>query len=252
MIQESSSNISYDYALVEMRAGAGGDEAALFVADLFRMYQKYAIRQNWKLSILDFNRTDIGGYKEMVFEAEAPGIYNIFKNESGVHRVQRVPATEKSGRIHTSTISVAVLPKFKQINIQINPSEIDVSFFRSSGPGGQNVNKVETGVRLKHKPSGIAVSCQAGRFQHQNREKAMEMLKIKLYKIKSGVSTQQITEERRSQIGSADRAEKIRTYNYPRNRITDHRLLKSWHNLEKILDGDMEPIIKTFSKKSSD
>lgn len=250
--------------ILEIRAGAGGDEAAIFAGDLARMYQKYAARRNWKFAILDFNQTSLDGYKTFVAEAEAPKHpltggatgsvpeeqepYASLKNEAGVHRVQRIPKTEKSGRIHTSTVSVAVIPEVEITEVQINPSDLEVSFFRSSGPGGQNVNKVETAVRIIHKPSGLVVSSQVGRSQYANRETAMGILRAKLYEQKRIEEQKKLGALRREQIGSAERAEKIRTYNFPEDRITDHRIGKKFHNIEKIIDGDLEPIIKAFRK----
>jgi peptide chain release factor 1 len=234
--------------ILEIRAGAGGDEAAIFAGDLVRMYQKYAARCGWKFTILDFNQTSLDGYKTFVAEVEGQGVYEILKNEAGVHRVQRIPKTEKAGRIHTSTASVAIIPEVEEKEIYINPSDLEISFFRSSGPGGQNVNKVETAVRILHKPTGIVVSSQAGRSQYANRETALNILRAKLYEQKQIEEQIKLGGLRHEQIGSAERAEKIRTYNFPDDRITDHRINKKWHNIEKILDGELEPIIKAFRK----
>jgi len=234
--------------IMEIRAGAGGEEAALFAAELFRMYQKYSLRKNWQLTVLNSNQTTIGGTKEIIFEVNGLDV-EILKNEAGVHRVQRIPKTEKTGRVHTSTASVAVLAKPKNINIQINPRDLEIEFFRSSGPGGQNVNKVETGVRLIHKPSGLVVACQSERSQFKNREKALELLKARLFDLNWTVAQGKISEERRQQIGTADRSEKIKTYNFPQDRLTDHRLKKNFHNLEKIMDGELDQIFKIYEQK---
>lgn len=237
-----------DKAILEIRAGAGGDEAAIFAGNLVRMYQRYAETKGWKFIVLDLNQTSLDGYKNFIAQIQGEGVYNALKQESGVHRVQRIPKTEKSGRIHTSTASVAIMPVVEPKEVQINPSDIEISFFRSSGPGGQNVNKVETAVRLFHKPTGIVVSSQAGRSQQNNRESAMEILRSKLYEIQVEDQQGKLTDLRRSQIGSGDRSEKIRTYNFPQDRVTDHRIGKKWHNLEKILEGDLDPIVVSFRK----
>jgi peptide chain release factor 1 len=239
--------------IMEIRAGTGGEEAAIFAADLFRMYSKYAQGKGWGFAILDSNRTSLGGFKEVVFEINGSDVFDELSTESGVHRVQRIPKTEKNGRVHTSTATVAVLPKVEPVEIKINPQDLKIDVTRSSGPGGQNVNKLETAVRLTHLPTGLVVFCQNERSQSQNREKGMEILRAKLFDLKQNEQRSQITEERRQQIGSAQRAEKIRTYNWPQNRITDHRINKSWHDLESIVDGKLDTIIKAFkiNKQSS-
>ncbi len=241
--------------IIEIRAGAGGDEAAIFAGDLARMYQRYAAKCGWNFNIVDFNQTSLNGYKILIAEIENPSassgqnLYEILKNESGVHRVQRIPQTEKSGRVHTSTASVAVIPYIEPKKIQINPSDLEISFFRSSGPGGQNVNKVETAVRILHKPTGITISSQVDRSQHANREKALEILRAKLFEQKQTEAQNKLGNLRKEQIGSAERAEKIRTYNIPQDRITDHRINKKWSRVEDILDGNLEPIIKAFKSR---
>lgn len=235
--------------IVEIRAGAGGDEAAIFAGDLARMYQRYAAKRGWGFSILDSNQTTLEGYKSLTAEAKGEGVYDAFRHESGVHRVQRVPKTEKSGRVHTSTASVAVLPIVEAREVTISPNDLEVTFSRAGGPGGQNVNKVETAVRILHKPTGIVVSCREERSQMANREKAMEVLRAKLYEIEQIRAAGNVADVRREQIGSADRSEKIRTYNFPDDRITDHRIGKKWHNIEKIMEGDMDPIVKAFAKE---
>lgn len=237
--------------ILEVRAGAGGDEAAIFAGDLLRMYQKYAMRHGWTFAMLDLNQTSLDGYKSATATIAGEGAYEALVNESGVHRVQRIPKTEKSGRVHTSTASVAVLPEIEEYEVQINPQDLEISFFRSSGPGGQNVNKVETAVRILHKPTGVVVSSQAGRSQHANREQAMNVLRAKLYEARREQAVGSIAELRRDQIGTGERAEKIRTYNFPDDRITDHRVGKKFHNIEKILNGELEPIIHAFAVKRS-
>ncbi len=232
--------------IMEIRAGAGGDEAGIFAADLYRMYTKYAQSQGWGFSLMHDNRTSVGGFKEVVFEINGQGAYDQLKNESGVHRVQRVPKTEKNGRVHTSTASVAVLPKVEATEVKINPQDIQIEAVRSSGPGGQNVNKRSTAVRIVHLPTNTVVFSQTERSQSQNKEIALDILRAKLYENQQKAQMSQISEERRAQIGTADRSEKIRTYNYPQNRITDHRINKSWHELETIMDGKMDKIVKTF------
>lgn len=236
--------------LMEIRAGVGGKEAALFARDLLRMYQKYCEKKGFDFLILDQNEDDLGGIKSATIQIKGENVFEIFKNEAGVHRVQRVPVTEKSGRVHTSTASVAILPQVKFDEIKINPQDIEVEFFRASGRGGQNVNKVETAVRIRHKPTGIVVSCQTERFQHRNREIAMQMLKAKLWELEESKKIGEIGELRKSQIGTQERAEKIRTYNFHQNRVTDHRINKSWYQLEDILDGDLDIIFKHFTNKS--
>jgi len=234
--------------IMEIRAGTGGEEAALFAANLFRMYSRFAEKQNWSANLIESHPTGLGGYREIVFEIKGTDAYSQLKYESGVHRVQRIPTTEKSGRIHTSTASVAVLPKANETEIKINPQDLRIDVQRASGPGGQNVNKIESAVRITHLPTGLVVSCQEGRSQQHNKEKAMTVLRARLLAKKRTEEIAQRGAERREQIGAAMRAEKTRTYNFPQNRVTDHRLNKSWHKLDKIIDGDLKPIIKAFGK----
>lgn len=236
--------------ILEIRGGTGGDEAAIFAGDLARMYQRFAAQRGWKFAILDYNETSLGGYKTLVAEIAGEGAYDALKQESGVHRVQRIPKTEKSGRVHTSTASVAIIPQVEAKDVHLNQGDLEVTFSRAGGPGGQNVNKVETAVRILHKPSGIVVSSRTERSQHANREKAVAILAAKLHEIEQTRAMGSVSDIRREQIGSGDRAEKIRTYNFPEDRITDHRIGKKWHNIEKILDGDMEGIVKAFQKNS--
>ena len=241
--------ISGNKIILEVRAGAGGDEASIFAGNLVHMYQRYALKRGWRFSIVDSNQTSLNGYKTFIGKMEGEGCYDELKNESGVHRVQRVPATEKSGRIHTSTASVAVMPVVEPREANINPNDLEVSFFRSSGPGGQNVNKVETAVRILHKPTGVVVASQNGRSQSANREEALSILSSKIWEAEQLEEQVRLGKLRRDQIGSGERAEKIRTYNFPDDRITDHRIGKKWHNIENILEGNMEPIVRAFSKK---
>ena len=229
--------------ICEIRAGAGGEEAALFAGTLFRMYTMYAERKHWKLEVLNENETGLGGYKEISFMITGKGVYSRLKFESGVHRVQRVPDTESSGRIHTSTATVAVLPVVEDVEIEINPSDIKMEVFRSSGAGGQHINKTSSAVRLIHEPTGIVVECQTERSQFQNRDNAMRMLRTKLYEIEKQKQDSEISNARKSQVGSGDRSEKIRTYNYPQGRITDHRIGMSIYQMENFLNGDLDEMI---------
>ena len=229
--------------ICEIRAGAGGEEAALFAGTLFRMYTMYAEKKHWKLEILNENETGLGGYKEISFMITGKGVYSRLKFESGVHRVQRVPDTESSGRIHTSTATVAVLPVVEDVEIEINPADIKMEVFRSSGAGGQHINKTSSAVRLIHEPTGIVVECQTERFQFQNRDNAMKMLRTKLYEIEKQKQDSEIANSRKSQVGSGDRSEKIRTYNYPQGRITDHRIGMSIYQMENFLNGDIDEMI---------
>jgi peptide chain release factor 1 len=239
---------SPDAIIVEIRAGAGGDEATLFVGNLFRMYSRYAENKRWPLRVLNTAPTELGGYKEVVFEIRDKEAFSKMKYEAGVHRVQRVPETEKSGRIHTSTASVAVLSKAKPQEMKIKPDEIKVDHFKSSGPGGQNVNKRETAIRITHLPSGIVVNSQSERNQLQNKENAMSILSARLLEKKREEADSKTEGKRRSQIGTADRSEKIRTYNFPQDRVTDHRIKKTFHNIEEIMEGGLDPIIAALDK----
>ncbi len=230
-------------AILEIRAGAGGEESALFAADLFRMYSRYAERKGWKVRVLDSHPTPLGGYKQIVFAVEGKGVYGRLRYESGVHRVQRVPVTESGGRIHTSTATVAVLPEAEEVEVEINPDELKIETFRAGGPGGQHMQKNETAVRITHLPTGIVVACQDERSQHRNREQALRLLRAKLRDIQERKRESELREERRRQIGTGDRSEKIRTYNFPQSRVTDHRIGLTIYRLEDVLDGDLDLVI---------
>ncbi len=229
--------------IVEIRSGTGGLEASLFAADLCRMYRRYAERKGWKVETISSNPTDLGGYKEVILSVEGTDAYGRLRFESGVHRVQRVPKTEASGRIHTSAASVAVLPEAEPVEIHIEPSELEIQTYHASGPGGQHVNKTSSAVRITHLPTGITVACEDERSQHKNRERAMRILRSRLYDMEKRKQEEQRGNMRRNQIGSGDRSEKIRTYNFPQNRVTDHRINLSIYRLEEVLDGDLDEII---------
>jgi peptide chain release factor 1 len=236
--------------ILEIRAGAGGDEASLFAQDLFRMYARFAEHRNWKFEVLDTSVSPIGGLKEAIAGIRGKGAYSRLKYESGVHRVQRVPKTEASGRIHTSTATVAVLPEADEIDIKIDPKDLKIDAFGSSGPGGQNVNRNYTAIRITHKPSGLVVSCQDEKSQHRNKEKALRVLRARLMDIAQNEQQAEIAQNRRSQVGTGERSEKIRTYNFPQSRVTDHRLNMSFHNLEGILDGDLDDLLENLVLRS--
>jgi peptide chain release factor 1 len=238
-------------AIVEIRAGTGGDEAGLFAGDLYRMYSRYGQAKGWKERVLDSNTSSIGGYKEIIFELQGAGVYDELQNEGGVHRVQRIPKTEKQGRVHTSTATVAVLLKPKKTEINISPADLEISTFKSSGPGGQYVNKTESAIRIVHKPTGLVVTCQSERNQLQNKETALSLLAARLLRAQEDADLSSLSAERREQIASAKRAEKMRTYNFPQDRVTDHRINKSWHDIESIMDGKLDGIVKAFKKSEN-
>ena len=240
--------------ILEIRAGTGGEEASLFAADLLRMYSRYAEKNGWKVELLDSHPSGSGGFKEVIASISGGRVYSRLKFESGVHRVQRVPATESQGRIHTSAVTVAILPEAEEVDVEIDPNDLRVDVFRSSGPGGQSVNTTDSAVRVHHIPSGVTVSCQDEKSQHKNRAKAMKVLRSRLLQMKQDQAKQEQDEARRSQVGSGDRSERIRTYNFPQSRITDHRLNFTTHNLEAVLAGDLEelvePLVENFQAAS--
>jgi len=229
--------------ILEIRAGTGGEEAAIFAADLFRMYTKHADKKGWKVEVLSHSATGLGGFKEIIVLIEGKSVYSKLKYESGVHRVQRVPATESQGRIHTSAVTVAVLLEVEEVEIEIDPTELKIDVFRASGPGGQHVNKTDSAVRMTHIPTGLVVSCQDEKSQHKNKAKALKILRARLYDKALQEQQSQISQERRNQIGSGDRSERIRTYNFPQGRVTDHRIGLTLYNLENVLEGDLEEVL---------
>jgi len=233
--------------IMEIRAGAGGAEAGIFAADLYRAYSRYAVNQGWKVEVMDSNPTEVGGFNKIVFEVQGKGVFSRMKFESGVHRVQRVPNTETQGRIHTSTATVAVLPVVDEVEVKIDPNELRIDIFHAGGHGGQNVNKVATAVRIVHEPSGLTVVCQDERSQHKNKQRAMTMLRSRLFEAEQMRHDAEISEARRSQVGQADRSEKIRTYNYPQDRITDHRSNENFHGIPRLMDGGLDDMFDRLS-----
>jgi len=239
--------------LLEIRAGTGGEEAALFAADLFRMYSKFAERKNWKVEIMSNHPTGVGGFKEIIAMIEGKGAYSQLKLESGVHRVQRVPVTEAQGRVHTSAVTVAVLPEAEEVDVEINPEDLRIDVYRSSGPGGQSVNTTDSAVRITHIPTGLVVSIQDEKSQHKNKAKALKVLRARLQERMMREQQTQISQERKSQVGSGDRSERIRTYNFPQGRVTDHRVNVTLYRLEQILQGELEPLLEPlFAKQQAD
>lgn len=239
-------------AIIEIRAGAGGDEAALFAGDLFRMYARFCERQGWKLNLIDSAVIGIGGYKEVIFSVKGEGAYGLLKFEAGTHRVQRVPETEKQGRVHTSTATVVALPEAEEVDVEIKPNEIRIDTFCSSGPGGQSVNTTYSAIRILHLPTGLIVSCQDQKSQHQNKEKALQVLRSRLLARQEEERLAQESSTRKTQVGDGDRSDKIRTYNFPQDRVTDHRINTSWHSLTRIMDGEISEIVLALKKANKE
>lgn len=233
--------------IVEIRAGAGGDEAALFASELYRMYVRYAERNNWKVEMMNLNENGIGGFKEVIFMINGSGAYSKLKYESGVHRVQRIPVTESGGRVHTSTVTVAIMPEAEEVDVDLDVNDCKIDVFRSSGNGGQSVNTTDSAVRITHEPSGIVVTCQDEKSQHKNKDKAFKILRSRLYEMEMEKAQSEEAQERRSQVGTGDRSEKIRTYNFPQGRITDHRIKLTIHQLDSVMDGEIQEIIESLA-----